>query len=124
MRGNAGPPTWETFEDALRQYLMPPTEEARALATDISDPDFRVKVNVGMVEFLGRKAEKVVVDIDGWQDRQVSIVKRLQVRDDIVSPPLASGLKDVESCLRIRQLQLSALRRSIRQTLKDSVLHD
>ncbi|KAM0430007.1 hypothetical protein ACHAPT_006013 [Fusarium lateritium] len=72
--------SWATFEEALRRYLRryqsrPPSR----LATKFSEPGFKVWTKVRTVEFLGRTTYKVGVDIEGWKDRPVSILKCLQV---------------------------------------------
>lgn len=68
-----------TVEEALRPYMDSRNSTVVFLPKDILEPDLKVKVTVERAEFLGRKAYTIVLDIDGWDDHSVSMVKYLQV---------------------------------------------
>ncbi|KAI8654192.1 HET domain-containing protein [Fusarium sp. Ph1] len=67
---------WRTFGAGLQQYVG---KHRGTLSPYVSEPGFKVKVNVNTNEFLGRKTYRVILDIEGWEDSPVSIVNCLQV---------------------------------------------
>ncbi|KAJ4209552.1 hypothetical protein NW759_013408 [Fusarium solani] len=67
---------WYTFGKALQQYMR---IHKGFLSPYISEPGFKVRVNVTTIEFLGRKTHRVILDIDGWEGRPVSIVDCMQL---------------------------------------------
>lgn len=67
---------WHDFGTALQEYIR---NHTGALSTHISDPGFKVKVKVKRTEFLERKTHRVIIDIDGWEDRPLSIVNCLHL---------------------------------------------
>ncbi|KAJ4179857.1 hypothetical protein NW767_014535 [Fusarium falciforme] len=71
---------WGSLEEALQEYLRRRkyASVAVVLATDVLEAGFRAKVKVKMIEFLGRKTYTVDLDIDGWEDRPVSMVTYLE----------------------------------------------
>ncbi|RSM12536.1 hypothetical protein CEP52_002360 [Fusarium oligoseptatum] len=83
LRGNhseASPSSleWHTFRKALEQYMRVQTAD---LSAKISEIGLKVKVNVQATEFLGRTTYRLMLDIQGWRDSPVSVVKCLKVVD-------------------------------------------